>query len=244
MRALAAGVLAGALLGGYQLVVVEPVIDDAIALEERLATEPDDHGHSSDEAMFSRSQQVGGGVAGSVVYAVVLSAVVGTVFAATRHRLPGRSDLGRSVWLAAVGFATVALVPALEYPPNPPAVGDPGTVGERTVQWLALVVAGIVLVRLLTAWSGVLRRRLPDHTRVVVVAACTVAVFGATLLLFPGTPDAVDAAVPAGLVWDFRIRAIGGLALLWTSLGLGLDWILERDAEPAGPRAAAAVAGP
>lgn len=233
-RALAAGALAALLFGGYLFLVVEPVIDEAIELEERLAAEPQEHdsdaAHShGEDAMFTRAEQVGGGVAAGAIYALVLSVVLGTVYAALRHRLPGGSDLARASWLAAVSFAGVALVPALAYPPNPPAVGDPDTVGERTVLYLALIATGIVLVSLLTRLSGILRTRLDDPTRIAVVAAATVVAFGFVLVVFPANPDAIDPAVPASLVWDFRIRSVGGLALHFASVGLGLGWLLERD---------------
>lgn len=246
-RALAAGAIAGVLFAGYLYVVVEPSIDEAIALEEQLAAEPHDHESGAadphgEEAMFSRSEQVGGGMAAGVIYAVVLAAVFGTVFAAIRHRLPGGSDLARSVWLATVSFGAVALVPALKYPPNPPAVGDPDTVGERTVQYLALLATGIFLVWLLTRLSGVLRARLDDPTRIVAVAVATVAAFGLALVAFPADPDAIDSAVPAGLVWDFRIRSIGGLAVLWASVGLNFGWLLERDVRTGPARGRAPVA--
>lgn len=243
-RALAAGAVAAVLFGGYLYLVVEPTIDDAIALEEQLAAAPhdreagdaDSHG---EDAMFSRSEQVGGGVAAGAIYALVLAVVLGTVYAALRHRLPGGSDLARAAWLAAVSFGAVAIVPALKYPPNPPAVGDPDTVGERTVLCLALIGTGIVLVWMLTRLSGILRGRLDGPTRIAVVAAATVVTFGVALVVFPANPDAIDPAVPAGLVWDFRIRALGGLALLFASVGLGLGWLLERAvirADVASPR--------
>lgn len=232
-RALAAGAIAGVLFAGYLYVVVEPSIDEAIALEEQLAADAHDHGsvapHPHDEdAMFTRSEQVSGGVAAGAIYALVLAVVFGTVYAATRHRLPGRSDLSRTAWLAAVSFGAVALVPALKYPPNPPAVGDPDTVGERTVQYLALLATGLLLVWALTRLSRVLRGRLDDASRIAAVSVATVAAFGLALVAFPTNPDAIDPAVPAGLVWDFRIRSIGGLALLWASVGLALGWLLER----------------
>lgn len=232
-RALTAGLVVGVLLAGYTFFVVEPVIEDAIALEEQLAAEHEHdegtgHSHDEDEALFSRSEQVGGGLAASVIYAVVLSAVFGTVLAATRHRLPGRSDFVRSVWLAAVAFGCVALVPALKYPANPPAVGDPETVGQRTVQWLVLVAASLVLAWLLTRLSGSLRARLDDPTRVLVVTAATVLAFAALFGVLPGTPDAIDVRVPAALVWDFRVRSLGGLSLLWAGLGVGVGWLLAR----------------
>lgn len=232
-RALAAGAIAAVLFGGYLYLVVEPTIDDAVVLEERLAAEPHEHespeAHShGEDAMFTRSEQVGGGVAAGAIYAVVLAVVLGTVHAALRHRLPGDSDLARAVWLAAVAFVAVALVPALKYPPNPPAVGDPDTVGERTVLYLALLGSGIVVTWLLTRLSGLLRGRLDGPSRVAVVAATSVASFGLFLVVFPANPDAIDPSVPAGLVWDFRIRSLGGLALLFASVGLGLGWLLER----------------
>jgi predicted cobalt transporter CbtA len=231
-RALTAGVAVGVLLAGYTFLVVEPTIDDAIALEEQLAGaehEAGGHSHDEDEALFTRSEQVGGGLAASVIYAVALSAVFGTVLAATRHRLPGRTDLVRSAWLATVAFGCVALVPALKYPANPPAVGDPDTVGQRTVQWLLLVVVSLLLAWGLARLSGSLRRRLDEPTRALAVTAATIVAFGALLVALPGTPDEIDPRVPAGLVWDFRIRSLGGLALLWAGLGVGLGWLLERD---------------
>jgi predicted cobalt transporter CbtA len=233
-RALAAGAVAAVLFGSYLYLVVEPTIDDAIALEEQEAADPHEHesdaAHShGEDAMFTRSEQVGGGVAAGAIYALVLAVVLGTVYAALRHRLPGGSDLPRAAWLAAVSFGAVAFVPALKYPPNPPAVGDPDTVGERTVLYLALIATGIVLVSLVTRLSGILRNRLDDPTRIVVVAVVTVVAFGLAVVVFPANPDAIDPSVPAGLVWDFRIRSVVGLALLFASVGLGLGWLLERD---------------
>jgi predicted cobalt transporter CbtA len=49
------------------------------------------------------------------------------------------------------------------------------------------------------------------------------------MVVLPGTPDSIAAEVPADLVWDFRIRSLGSLVLLWAGLGLGLGWLLERD---------------
>ena len=60
------------------------------------------------------------------------------------------------------------------------------------------------------------------------VTAATVVGYGLLLVVLPASPDAIDAVVPAQLVWDFRIRSLGGLALLWTSIGVGLGWALDR----------------
>jgi predicted cobalt transporter CbtA len=223
-------------------VVVEPVIGEAVALEDQLAG--DGHSHDGDDALFSRGEQTAGGAAASVLYAVVVSVVFGTIYAAVRHRLPGSTDLARSTWLAAVAFSAFALMPAIKYPANPPAVGDPGTVNQRTIQYLILVAVSLLLAWLLTRLSAVLRHRTGDATRIVWVAAATVASFGVVLAVLPPTPDAIDPAVPASLVWDFRIRSIGGLALLWAGLGLGLGWLLERAQASAGSASTEPVAAP
>jgi predicted cobalt transporter CbtA len=232
-RALLAGLAAGLLLALYTLVVVEPTIDRAVALEESMADAHaptgDGHSHADDEeAMFSRTTQVGGGMAATIIYAAVAAAVFGTVLASIRHRLPHLSELTRVVWLAAIAFGTVALMPALKYPANPPAVGDPDTVNERTVQYLVLVGLSVALAVGLVRLSGWLRPRLDDATRMLAVAGATVVAYGLLLVLMPPSPDAIDPAVPARLVWDFRIRSLGGLALLWTAIGLGLGWALDR----------------
>ena len=231
-RALAAGLVAGLLLALYTLSVTEPKIDRAIALEQ-ARTSAQAHGERLgndhlEKPLFSRPTQVGGGMVATVVYAGVVSVIFGTVLASIRHRLPDWSELGRTAWLAAVAFGVVALVPAVKYPGNPPGVGDPGTVNERTVQYLVLVVLSIALAVLLTRLAGWLRSRVDGPTRVVSIAAATVVGYGLLLIAMPGSPDAIDPAVPAQLVWDFRLRSLGGLALLWATIGLGLGSELER----------------
>ena len=131
-RALVAGLAAGLLLALYTLVVVEPTIDRAVALEEQTAAAASDgHSHADEEEpLFSRGTQVGGGMAATMIYASIVAAVFGTVLASIRHRLPHFTELGRVLWLAAVTFGAVALVPGIKYPANPPAVGDPDTVNE------------------------------------------------------------------------------------------------------------------
>jgi predicted cobalt transporter CbtA len=44
----------------------------------------------------------------------------------------------------------------------------------------------------------------------------------------PASPDAIPADVGAGLLWQFRLKSIGTLALLWTTLGLVTGTLLTR----------------
>jgi predicted cobalt transporter CbtA len=227
-RALIAAVVAGVCMALWAFFVVEPTIDDAIALEEATAqVAGGDHGHDEDP-LFTRSQQVGGGVLATVLFAVAVAVVFGTVYATVRHRIPAMSDFTRSIWLAAVAFGTTALFPVLKYPANPPAVGDPDTVNERTIQYVVLVAFGIVAAILLCQLSGWLRTRVDFDHRVIILVAAVIVVYGGALLFFPASPDSIAPEVPAGLIWRFRLQSLGGLALLWTVLGLGFGWLMDR----------------
>lgn len=253
-RALVVGLAAGAVVALYTVVFVEPTIDRAIALEEATSMTVDaasgnhDHqpegsgrenghdtaGHDSaghdhgDEPLFSRPAQVRGGVAAIIIYGVIVAGIFATVFGRLRHRLPGATDQVRVLWLAAVSFGAVCLVPGLKYPANPPGVGNPDTVTQRTIQYAALLAASIALAVALTQLAGWLRRRVDSTSRAAIVAAVTIAGYGVLLVATPGSPDPIDSSVPAQLLWEFRIGSLGALALLWATIGFGLGWALER----------------
>ncbi len=229
-RALAAGAVVGILVGAYVYAVVEPTIGAAIALEEAASRAADDGSQRHDEPLFSRGEQVAGGVAATFITTIVVAAVFGTVYSAARHRVPAQSDLSRALWLAAVGFLVVALIPALKYPASPPGVGDPATVGDRTVLYLICLVASVLITIALTWLSGILRARVTDRNRLPAVGIAGVVAYGLLLVLLPAAPGSAAVAVPAELVWEFRVRSLGGLALLWLGLGLGLGWLLDHDA--------------
>lgn len=243
-RALMVGALVGVVLAVYLWAVVEPVIDDAIALEEQMAAQAEgdaddghSHSHDDEEALFSRSAQVVGGMVAGVIYSVVFAGAFGVVLAAVRHRIPAGSDFARSVWLSAVAFGVLGLMPALKYPATPPAVGDGDTVNERTVQYLVLLAVCVLVAWSLTRLSGVLRQHMDDPVRTAVVATATVAAYAIVLLVLPASPDSIDPAVPAALVWDFRVRSLGGIALMWAGVGIGTGVALSRITGAAAVRA-------
>ena len=58
----------------------------------------------------------------------------------------------------AAALVCIAVVPFFKYPANPPGVGDPDTVGRRTVLYLALIAVALAADGLAVA---VRRRLLP-----------------------------------------------------------------------------------
>ncbi|MEH1125855.1 CbtA family protein [Micromonospora sp. CPCC 206061] len=218
--------LAAALVG---LLLVEPRLDEAIALEEA----------SHEEPMFSRGTQVFGGAVAAVAVAVCLALVVAVVFAGVRHRLPASTDFGRAALLAFLGFVTVALLPAVKYPANPPGVGDPDTVTERTVQYLTLIAAAIAISWLaLLVHHRLAGRSWPAQHRTATAVAVAAIGYVALLMTWPPNPDPVPDTMPADLLWDFRVASLGELTALWTVFGLTFALSLVPRRAPASARSA------
>jgi predicted cobalt transporter CbtA len=228
-RLVLAGAVAGVLAGGYQLLVTERAIRAALAIERARAAAAG--GAPDDGELFSRGTQLLGGVLGTVLAGVVLAVVFAVVYGLLRHRLPGGSDFARVTLLAAIGFGVVALLPAVKIPANPPAVGDPATVGTRTGIYGAVLLTGIVTAMLVAALVSLLRSRgaSPAATTTAAVAL-TAVLLTLILVLVPDNPDTIAADVPAAVVWNFRLASLGQLAVLWTALGLTGGWLLDRAA--------------
>ncbi|HLL40311.1 MAG TPA: CbtA family protein, partial [Rubrobacteraceae bacterium] len=161
-RGMAAGLLAGLLAGLFALIVAEPLLDQAIGMEQHTHQEGQDsatHTHEDEGEVFSRSTQKVGLFFATGLSGVLVGGLFGLVFAYFRSRIDFESDWTRSLSLAAALFAGAVLMPFLKYPANPPTVGDPDTIGDRTVAYFAMV--GLSLLTILVAWyvARLLRER-------------------------------------------------------------------------------------
>lgn len=231
-RMVLAGLIAGTLSGVYSLLVTERAIEPALALEEARAA-PGGGAHDHAGELFGRGEQLVGGFLGTLLAGVVLAVLFTAVYALVRHRLPGQTDLARVYLLAGIGFGIVALLPALKIPANPPAVGDPATVGTRTAIYGAVLLCGIVSAMLVAALVSFLQSRAvsPAATATAAVGALAL-LLCLILVLVPGNPDPIAADVPAAMVWDFRLASLGQLAVLWATLGLAGGWLVDRLTRP------------
>jgi lysylphosphatidylglycerol synthetase-like protein (DUF2156 family) len=104
------------------------------------------------------------------------------------------------------------------------AVGDPGTINQRTAAWLAVVALGLVAV-----WAGTLAARTQTHQwrRATAGTAGFLAVVTIAYTLLP-TFTEVPGDFPATLLWDFRISSLGTQTVLWTVLGITFAALLTR----------------
>jgi predicted cobalt transporter CbtA len=220
-----AGAAAGIAAALMLWLVVEPVIRRALVIEEARGA----HAHVDGEApLVSRSAQVVAGGITSALVGVMFGVVFAVVFARIRHRLPGASDHGRSALVATGGFTVFVLLPALKVPANPPAVGDPSTVTERTLLYLLTILLGILAVGVVVAVDRILRGRGASPARRSALDAAAGALAVALILaLVPGSPDTIPADVPSDLLWDFRVASLAQLATMWAVLGLVFGVLVE-----------------
>ena len=229
-RGMAAGLLAGLLAGLFAFLVGEPILDRAIALEESArvyAHEGNDHAHGGDEETFSRPTQKAGLFFATGLFGVTVGGIFGIVYAFFRERLAAGSDLKRSISLAGAIFAGAFLVPFLKYPANPPSVGDPSTIRERTAAYFTLVALSLLAILLAWLAARTLEARGVDTLRRrLMVGAGLAVVVGVLLLLLPAAPSA--GGFPSGTLWAFRLSSFGTQLAFWACLGLLFGVLCER----------------
>lgn len=237
-RGLLVGVLAGLLAGCFAFVFGEPRVQDAIDIEEAA------HAQASltpvlagiAEWTVGRPDQRAGLFLATMLYGACVGTIFALAFAVVRGRGAARDDWQLSVRLAACLFAALVLVPFLKYPANPPAVGDPDTIGERTWLYLAMLAGGLLS---LVAAARVMRS-VPDGAapwrRPILGLATFVALSAFLAIVLPGV-DEVPAEFPATLLWEFRLSSIGAQAVLWLVLGAGYG-VASLRAAPRAPGAA------
>lgn len=242
-RGVAAGAAAGLASALVIWLFVEPVIRKALVIEDRRGATEGHGGHAGESALFmipsllpahggelvTRAQQVIGGAVTSLLVGIAFGVIFAVVFAKARHHLAGATDFWRSVGLAAIGFGAITLLPAIVIPANPPAVGDPATVTQRTWLYVLSLLLGVAIALAVPVLDRALARRgLADSTRWSLDVLVTVLAVVAVIAILPGTPDAVPEDVPAALLWEFRVASLAQLAAMWLTLGTVFGLLMER----------------
>ncbi|WP_328474596.1 CbtA family protein [Actinoplanes sp. NBC_00393] len=232
IRGLLAGLIAGLLAGGFAFVFGEPHIDAAIAIEEAAADASGDAGHH-EEPVVSRDGQKAGLVLATTLFGLAMGGIFATGYALLRRRLHTGSDSRAALQLAGAALLGAVVVPFLKYPPNPPAVGDPATINQRTWSYLAALVLGLIAV-----WAAVLAARTQrvEWRRAVGAVVGFLVVVAVAYLLLP-TIEEVPETFPATLLWDFRVTSLGVQTVLWTVLGIAFAALVAPRATPAQPAA-------
>ena len=220
-RGMAAGLLVGLLAGVFAFFVGEPILDRAIALEEAA------HHEEGHEEVFSRSTQKAGLFFATGLFGVTTGGVFGISYAFFRERLADGSDVKRSISLAGAIFAGAFLIPFLKYPANPPTVGEPATIRERTAAYFTLVALSLLAIFLAWLAARALKSRgINARNRRLMAGAGLVVVIGVLFMLLPAAPSSVG--FPSGLLWAFRLSSFGTQLIFWAGLGVLFGLLCER----------------
>jgi predicted cobalt transporter CbtA len=222
-RGLAAGAVAGLLAGIFALLVGEVPVREAIRLEEA-----DTATSSVDEPpLVDRTTQQALLPVATVVVGAAFGGLFALGWAAVRRRVQDHSDWRAALKLGGATWAAVALFPGLVYPANPPAVGDPATIGSRSGSYLAAIALGLVTAVVLWRLTFWLRdRRMPDVPRQLLVGLATVVAIVVLLVVLPAAEPATG--VPAQLLWEFRLASLATQLILWSGIAVTFGWFAHR----------------
>jgi hypothetical protein len=244
-RGLAAGAAAGCLAAIWLLLITEGPIRDALAIEDARGareaasvTAKGGHIHAED-VVATHPQQVVFAILTLIIVGALLGLAFAVVYAASRARLPGYHDHTKAIALAGLAFFAVTLFPFIAIPGNPPAVGDPSTVNERTGIYVGALALGVILVLAAFALDKALSGTVGSGVRTALVLAFVVLAGIGLQLLLPNTPDAIQAkefalsgdlslnASPE-LIWNFRLASLGQFVVLWGSMGAIFGALVNR----------------
>jgi len=219
---LLSGAIAGTLLGLINQVVVEPFIDKAIGIEMQRHIAAGEIIDLNAQSHY-RLWQKGGEIAAGAILGMSIAALFGIVFAYSRDSLPGHNNNNKkkALILGGIMFLVLFLVPALKYPANPPAVGDPNTISYRESLYTAiLAISGFSALGL-----AFLYRKLGNkQSKKIIVPSIYAVVIASAYLLLPPNPDKIT--MPTDLIVSFRIASVFTMGIFWGLLGiiLGLFW--------------------
>jgi len=215
-----AGAIAGTMLATANIGVVEPYIDAAIDIENQNAIAAGELFNPNEYASY-RLWQKGGEIAAGTVLGLSLGALFGIVFAYSRNSIPASNNKKKALILAGVMWLVLFVMPALKYPANPPAVGDPETIYYRQSLYLAyLAISGFSALGL----AFLYRKMGAIQAKKVVVPVVYAVVMIGAFMAMPPNPDEITA--PMDLVTGFRIASAFTMSMFWGLLGiiLGALW--------------------
>lgn len=227
IRGMLVGFVAGLLVFTFGKIVGEPQVDRAIAFETAM----DEAKAKADTArgmpavqpepeLVSRKVQASFGLfTGVVVYSTAFGGLFALVFALAYGRIGNLSPRAVSALLALGGFLAVYVVPNLKYPANPPAVGEPETIGVRTGLYFSIMLISIVATVLAVMAQRGLLSRFDGWSATLIAAAGYLVVIIVADLLLPAINE-IPEGFPAVLLWRFRIASFAIQAIMWATIGL------------------------
>ncbi|MFE5191903.1 CbtA family protein [Streptomyces sp. NPDC056628] len=226
VRGMLAGLGAGVLAFVFAFLLGEGPVDAAIAFEEAGS-----HEHGGEELVSRTVQSTAGLATGVLVFGVAIGGIAALAFCFVLGRIGRFGARSTAALTALAGFLLLYLLPILKYPANPPAVGNPDTIGKRTILFVGMIALSVLLGvaaillgrRLAPAWG--------NWNASIAAGVAFVAVVAVAMAVLP-QGDNTPKGFPATDLWEFRVASIGIQAVLWAAFGLLFGFLAERVLEP------------
>jgi predicted cobalt transporter CbtA len=217
---LLAGAIAGTILGVVNQLAVEPYIEHAIELEMQNTAQSGQVINPAEFAAY-RFWQKGGEIAAGTILGLSIGSLYGIVFAYTRGLVPGSNNKKKALIVAGIMWFVLFLMPALKYPANPPAVGNPETIYYRQSLYIAfLAISGFSALGLAFLYQKVASLNINK----AIIPSAYAAIMAGAYLAMPANPDSINA--PIDLIIGFRITSAITISMFWGLLGIifGTFW--------------------
>jgi hypothetical protein len=227
VRGMLAGLAAGLLAWAVAYFLAEPRVDEAIAFEEAHA-----HEHGGEELVSRALQSTAGLGTGVLVYGVAFGGIAALAYCFALGRIGRFGPRASALLLATAGLFAVYVVPFLKYPANPPSVGDPDTLDQRTALFFLMVALSVLLAVSAVILGRRLAPRLGNWNATVAAGAFFVLVVALAYAFLPSFGKEVPEGFSANLLWEYRLATLAIQATLWTAFGLVFGFLAERELSP------------
>ncbi|MGW4249297.1 CbtA family protein, partial [Nocardia sp. NPDC004722] len=202
----------------------------------------------------TRSQQQNLGLPfGMILFGAAMGALFAVVYYLAMKRVGQLTARNLALLVAGGMFVALYAVPFLKYPANPPSIGHPDTIKERTGLYVLMIVLSAAFL-LGAVWLGrKLAARLGNWTASVAASVSFVVVMAVVMVILPSlghlsanksefgdfdteTPQPLkDAAgtivypgFPADDLFHFRLYSFAAQLILWVVIGVGFAWLAPR----------------
>jgi hypothetical protein len=178
--------------------------------------------------LVSRDVQSGVGLLTAVVvYGTALGGLFSLAFAYAYQRVGPASPRVTAALLSGAGFLSLALVPQLKYPANPPSVGRPETIVYRSELFFLMILISVVALVCAIMIARSLAARHNAWNAGLLAGAAFIGIIVVAQLVLPDINEVPD-QFPAVVLWRFRVGSLGMQAILWSALGLLFGVVAER----------------
>lgn len=225
LRGMLVGLVGGFLAFGFAHTFGEPNVDKAIAFEEKM---DEAMGNAPGEELVSRPMQSSFGLlTGTLAYGTALGGFLALAFAYAYGRVGSIGARETAALVALAGLISVIIVPFIKYPANPPSIGNPETIRERTA-----VYFGMMLISVVAMFNAVVVARKLAHKHglwfgAIIAGIAYIIVNAVAMMILPPiheTPEGFSADV----LWGFRTASLGIHLVLWTFWALAFGYLTER----------------